>query len=94
VGRVSLDPIVDWDLSDGAVRCLLLVVSLAGGVGRSVVTLTSSIAKQIGRTAGYIRLTFDRRSGRVTVTVIDLGAPPPMPEIKKPWPRLPNPMAA
>jgi hypothetical protein len=107
VGRVSLDPMVDWDLSDGAVRCLQLVVSLAGGIGRSVVTLTSSIAKQIGRTArtvqnywnslaaaGYIRRTFDRRSGRVTVTVTDLVAPPPMPEVKKPWPRPPNPMAA
>ena len=81
-------------------------MSLAGGAGRSLVTLTSSIAKQLGRTArtvqnywialteaGYIERSIDRRSGRVTITVTDLVKPPPLPEVKKPWPRLPSPKA-
>src|SRR3954454_3381236 len=106
VGQMSLDPVVDWTLSDGAARCLQLVVSLAGGAGRSLVTLTCSIAKQLGRTprtvqnywkalveAGFIERTFDRRSGFVTITVTDLVKPPPMPEKPKPWPRLPSPKA-
>jgi hypothetical protein len=104
VGQISLDPVLDWTLSDGAARCLQLVVSLAGGAGRSLVTLTSSIAKQLGRTArtvqnywnaladaGYIERTFDRRSGLVTVTATDLVKPPPLPEKPKLWPRLPSP---
>ena len=106
VGRISLDPVVDWSVNDGAGRCLQLIVSLAGGAGRSLVTLTSSIAKQLGRTtrtiqnywndlvdAGYIKHTFERRTGLVTIFVTDLVKPPPMPEVKKPWPRLPNPKA-
>jgi hypothetical protein len=106
VDQVSLDPVVDWTISDGAMRCLNLVMSLAGGTGRAFITLTSSIAKQLGRTArtvqnywialaeaGYIERSFDRRSGLVTVTVTDLVKPPPLPEKPKPWPRLPNPKA-
>jgi hypothetical protein len=106
VCAMSLDPALDWGLSDGALRCLTLVLAGAGGIGRAFVTLTSSIAKQLGRTrrtvqnywnelvsAGCIRRTFDRRSGLVTITVTEMVAPPPMPEVKKPWPRLPRPMA-
>jgi hypothetical protein len=83
--RMCLDPTLDWTLSDGAARTLALVVSLAGGAGRSLVTLTCSIAKQLGRTArtiqyhwnalvaaGYITRATDRRSGLVTITVTDL----------------------
>jgi hypothetical protein len=103
---MSLDPTLDWSISDGAARTLALVVSLAGGAGRSLVTLTCSIAKQLGRTArtiqnhwnavvdaGYITRTTDRRSGLVTITVTDLVKPPPMPEHPKQWPRLPQPLA-
>jgi hypothetical protein len=106
VHQISLDPALDWTLSDGANRCLQLVVSLSGGAGRSLKTLTSSIATQLGRTrrtvqnywneladAGYITRTFDRKSGHVTISVTDLVKPRPMPEVKKPWPRMPSPMA-
>nr|WP_294521773.1 hypothetical protein [uncultured Rhodopila sp.] len=88
VRPLSLDPVVDWDLSDGATRCLQLVMSLAGGAGKAFVTLTCSIAKQLGRTtrtvqnywndlsaAGYLRRSFDRKSGLVTVTVTEAAAP-------------------
>lgn len=105
IDRINLDPIVDWTLSDGAARTLALVVSLAGGAGRAVVTLTCSIARQLGRTtrtiqnhwnllaaAGYITRSTDRRSGLVTIVVTDLVRPPPMPEKPKQWPRLPNPL--
>jgi hypothetical protein len=104
VQAVSLDPVLDWTVNDGAVRCLHLVVSLAGGVGRAFITLTSSIAKQLGRTrgtilnywrqlvdAGLIEHSFNRRTGLVTVTVSKTIAPPPLPEKPKLWPRLPSP---
>jgi hypothetical protein len=106
VDQVSLDPVLDWTIGDGAVRCLQLVVSLVGGPGRSIVTLTSSIAKQLGRTArtvqnywnalvdgGWLERTFDRKTGLVTITVTDLVKPPPLPEKPKAWPRLPAPKA-
>lgn len=102
--RMSLDPTLDWGVSDGAARTLALAVSLAGGPGRSIITLTCSIARQLGRTtrtiqnhwneltaAGYINRSTDRRSGLVTITITDLVKPPPMPETNKPWPRLPMP---
>jgi hypothetical protein len=106
VGQVSLDPVLDWAISDGAARCLQLVVSLAGGAGRTLVTLTSSIAKQLGRTArtvqnywnalvdaGWLERSFDRKTGLVTVTITDRVKPPPLPEKPAPWPRLPSPRA-
>jgi hypothetical protein len=106
VRPMSLDPVLDWSLTDGAVRCLHLVVSLAGGVGRAFVTMTSSIAKQLGRTArtvqnywrelvdsGLVERSFDRKTGLVTVTVSKAVEPPPLPEKPKPWPRLPSPKA-
>jgi hypothetical protein len=104
--RMSLDATLDWGVSDGAARTLALVVSLAGGAGRTLVTLTCSIARQLGRTArtvqnhwnalvaaGYITRATDRRSGLSTITVTDLVKPPPMPEKPKQWPRLPRPLA-
>ena len=106
VQAISLDPVLDWSLTDGAVRCLQLVMSLAGGVGRAFVTLTSSIAKQLGRTArtvqnywheladsGLVEHSFDRRTGLVTVAVTKAAEPPPLSEKPKPWPRLPSPKA-
>ena len=108
-----LDPVLDWRVSDGAARCLQLVVSLAGGVGQVFVTLTCSVAKQLGRTtrtvqnywrdltaAGYLHRSFDRKTGLVTVLVIDTVAPvarvepPPPPEEKPVWPRPPAPQKA
>jgi hypothetical protein len=106
VRAISLDPVLDWGLSDGAVRCLQLVTSLAGGVGRSFVTLTCSIARQLGRTrrtvqyywsqlveAGYIERTFDRKTGFVTITVTDAVKPAPLSrdENSAPWPQPPKP---
>jgi hypothetical protein len=104
VRAMNLDPVLDWSLCDGAVRCLQLVLSLAGGAGRPFVTLTSSIAKQLGRTArtvqnywnqlagsGVIKRTFDRKTGLVTVTVTKAVEPPPAPEKPAIWPRLPSP---
>lgn len=106
VDQISVDPVQDWSISDGAMRCLIVVVSLAGGPGRLIVTLTSSIAKHLGRTArtvqnywnelaaaGWIERTFDRKTGLVTVKVTDRVKPPPLPEKPKPWPRLPSPRA-
>ena len=55
VRAMNLDPVLDWSLCDGAVRCLQLVLSLAGGAGRPFVTLTSSIARQLGRTARTVQ---------------------------------------
>jgi len=89
VRPISLDPVLDWNLSDGAARCLQLVMSLAGGVNKVFVTLTCSIAKQLGRTtrtvqnywndlaaAGYLHRSFDRKTGLVCVTVTAAAAPP------------------
>jgi hypothetical protein len=103
---MSLDPVLDWTVSDGAVRCLHLVMSLAGGTERAFVTLTSSVAKQLGRTArtvqnywrelvdsGLLEHTFNRRTGLVTVTVSKAAEPPLPPEEPKAWPRLPSPRA-
>jgi hypothetical protein len=104
VRAMNLDPVLDWSLCDGAVRCLQLVLSLAGGAGRPFATLTSSIAKQLGRTArtvqnywneladsGVIKRTFDRKTGMVTVTATTAVAPPAAPEKPAVWPRLPSP---
>jgi hypothetical protein len=104
VRAMNLDPVLDWSLCDGAVRCLQLVLSFAGGAGRPFVPLTSSIARQLGRTArtvqnywnelaasGVIERTFDRRTGMVTVTVTKAVVPPPAPEKPAVWPRLPSP---
>jgi hypothetical protein len=79
VRAMNLDPVLDWSLCDGAVRCLRLILSLAGGAGRPFVTLTSSIACQLGCTArtvqnhwnqladsGVIKRSFDRKTGLVT----------------------------
>jgi hypothetical protein len=106
VRAMSLDPVLDWSISDGAARCLVVVMSLAGGTGRALVTLTSSIAKQIGRTArsvqnyyrelvdsGWLEHSFNRKTGLVTLTVTKAAEPPPMPEKPKAWPRLPSPKA-
>jgi Helix-turn-helix domain len=103
---MSLDPVLDWSLSDGAVRCLHLVMSLAGGTGRAFATLTSSIAKQLGRTArtvqnywreladsGLLEHNFNRKTGLVTIIVTKAAEPPPLPEKPKPWPRMPRPKA-
>ena len=88
VRPLSLDPVLDWNLSDGATRCLQLVMSLAGGAGKVFVTLTCSVARQLGRTtrtvqnywndltaAGYLLRSFDRKTGLVSVTVTDAAAP-------------------
>lgn len=79
----SLDPTLDWGISDGAARCLDLILSLAGK-DLSLVTFTSSLARQLGRTsrtvqnyyralveAGYLLHEFDRDSGRVTLTLTE-----------------------
>jgi hypothetical protein len=106
VRPLSLDPVLDWNLSDGATRCLQLVMSLAGGAGKVLVTLTCSIAKQLGRTtrtvqnywndltaAGYLRRSFDRKTGLVTVTVTDDAAPLARVGDQPPdnWPKPPAP---
>jgi hypothetical protein len=72
----------------------------------ALVTLTSSIAKQLGRTrgtvqnywrqlvdAGLLEHSFNRRTGLVTVKVSQDLKPPPLPKKPKPWPRLPSPKA-
>jgi hypothetical protein len=110
VRATSLDPVLDWGVCDGAVRSLQLITSLAGGVGHALVTLTCSLARQLGRTtrtlqnhmnaltaAGYLNRSTDRRTGRVTLVVTEAVAPPkrvdppPQPEGRVVWPRLPEP---
>jgi len=79
ITRRSVDATIDWEIPDGAYRCLDLILSLAGG--RALTTYTSSLAKQLGRTtrtvqnyyralvsAGYVIHAFDRRTGVVTLT--------------------------
>lgn len=101
VQALSLDPVLDWSISDGATRCLQLVMSLAGGTERALVTLTSSIAKQLGRRArtvqnywraladsGLIEHRFDRKTGLVTIIVTKAVEAPPVSE-KRPMPKKP-----
>lgn len=107
VRAVSLDPVLDWTLGDGPLRTLQLVLSLAGGVGRPLVTLSCSIARAIGRTtrtvqnhwralvdAGWIMRSFDRRTGLVTITVTEAArTPESRSENPAPWPQEPQPKA-
>jgi len=105
VRAVSLDPVLDWTLPDGATRTLQLVLSLAGGIGKPLQTLTCSIARQVGRTArtirnhwialeaaGWITRTLDRRTNIITVTVTEAARPPEVrSENPAPWPQPPQP---
>lgn len=91
VQKRSLDPTLDWEVNDGAFRCLDLLIALAGKAGE-VTTFTSSLAKQLGRTtrtvqnyyralvaAGYIEHSFDRSTGRVHIRLTARCRPPAFP---------------
>lgn len=84
----SLDPFLDRRLRGDAPRCLALLRSLAGHA-RTFTTLTSSLAKQLGRctntirnyradlvAAGYIWWTTDPRTGHTTVLIREAVEPP------------------
>lgn len=85
---MSADPVLDPELSDGAVRLLLLIRSLAGH-SRALVTLTQSLATQLRRhpdtirtwrdqleAGGYIHFRTDPRSGHTTITLREAVEPP------------------
>jgi hypothetical protein len=90
VWATNLDPVLDWSLCDGAVRCLQLVLSLAGGAGRPFVTLTSSIARQLGRTARTVQNYWNQLAGKTGLVTVTKAVEPP-PEKPAIWPRLPSP---
>ena len=85
---VSADAVLDPDLSDGAVRLLMLIRSLAGH-SRVLVTLTQSLATQLRRhpdtirdwrgqleAGDYISSHTDPHSGRSTILVREAVEPP------------------
>jgi hypothetical protein len=84
----SADPLLDLSLSDGAVRLLMLIRSLAGH-SRTLVTLTQSLATQLRRhpdtirkwrdeleAGGYIHYRTDQSSGFTTIMVREAVEPP------------------
>lgn len=54
VPKMSLDAVLDGKVRDGAKTCLALLLSKAGKA-KSLITYTSSIATQLGRTARTVR---------------------------------------
>lgn len=76
VWTMNLDPVLDWNLIDGAVHCLQSVLPLACSAARPFVTLTRLIARHLDRTPramqnyrsrtaenGVIACTFNRKMG-------------------------------
>jgi transposase-like protein len=85
---ISADAVLDPELSDGAVRLLLLIRSLAGH-SRRLVTLTQSLATALNRSTntirewrdqleegGYISHRTDGASGRTTILLLEAVEPP------------------